>query len=356
LVGLIVFLQGTTSQIIYSGMIGEVFAALLKMAGIHSMDRTKCILLVATVALWPMCLLRDLSSLAFTSVLGFSAVMYTVTFMVVRAIDGSYSIANGGKFVSTAADISLLAAAPSFDKSSLWNMDFGSLILMSNLGLAYIAHYNAPAYWRELKGGSIPTFNKMVRTSYAILASIYLLAMCAGYYTFGDVCLGNILMNYHPGDILSTFGRVATGCSIVFGFPLVHNGAREGLKSFTNRAFGWTCLTNPDNHAVLATCYLAIVTVIATLVKDVRVVVGLAGAAFGSFLVYICPVMIYINVVRNVKGVDSQEYKIAKRNNLALIPFGIFCGSMGVTMTIKETLKRAAETAAAAASITAATN
>lgn len=35
--------------------------------------------------------------------------------------------------------------------------------------------------------------------------------MMAGYATFGDICQGNILLNYHPNDILSTFGRLATG-------------------------------------------------------------------------------------------------------------------------------------------------
>ena len=35
--------------------------------------------------------------------------------------------------------------------------------------------------------------------------------MMAGYVTFGDVCQGNILLNYHPNDVLATLGRIATG-------------------------------------------------------------------------------------------------------------------------------------------------
>jgi len=347
LVSLVVSLQGTASQIIYAGMIGDVFSALFKMVGVTSMDRTKCIVLIATTALWPMCLLRNLSAMAFTSILGFSAVMYTVFFIVVRALDGSYSVESGGRFVSSMQDLSLLVATPSFAKSSLWNVDFTSLVLVSNLGLAYIAHYNAPSYWSELQHNKVPgRFASMVRVSYAILTTIYLLAMCAGYYTFGDVCMGNILLNYHPGDILSTLGRLATGFSIVFGFPLVHNGAREGLKSFTSSAFGWRSLSDPKNHVLLATAYLTVVSTIAILVKDVRLVVGLAGAAFGSFLVYICPVLVYLRILQNIQGPDSMEYKRAKNNNLLLIPFGIFCGSMGVAMTLKEAMNRAVGAAA----------
>ena len=48
-------------------------------------------------------------------------------------------------------------------------------------------------------------------SSFAILTVIYASVMAAGYSTFGDICEGNILLNYHPGDVLSTLGRVATG-------------------------------------------------------------------------------------------------------------------------------------------------
>ena len=49
---------------------------------------------------------------------------------------------------------------PAFTKSSLFNVDFTTLVLMSNLGLAYIAHYNAPTYYREMRNKG--DFKKMV--------------------------------------------------------------------------------------------------------------------------------------------------------------------------------------------------
>jgi hypothetical protein len=51
----------------------------------------------------------------------------------------------------------------------------------------------------------------MVNVAFITLVSLYTATMMAGYATFGDVCQGNILLNYHPNDILSTFGRLATG-------------------------------------------------------------------------------------------------------------------------------------------------
>ena len=119
--------------------------------------------------------------------------------MTLRALDGSYSIdvSKPGKFV-----LDNLITSPNFEGSSLFGIDLRSLVLVSNFGLAFIAHYNAPTFYREMKNVTGEYFSKMVRTSYSVLALIYVAAMGAGYATFGDSSRGNILLNYHPKDTL----------------------------------------------------------------------------------------------------------------------------------------------------------
>ncbi len=125
--------------VIYSGILGDVFTPLLAQAGVSEQwnGRTSNILAITSGVLLPLSLVKDLSALAFTSILGFCAIMYTLVFIVIRALDGSYKV-DSGRF----AVEGVLAAMPSFESSSLWNFDFSSLVLASNLGLAYIAHYN----------------------------------------------------------------------------------------------------------------------------------------------------------------------------------------------------------------------
>jgi amino acid permease len=164
--------------------------------------------------------------------------------------------------------------------------------------------------------------------------TLSILIIIAGYSTFGDVCHGNILLNYHPDDILSTLGRVATWFSILFGFPLVMAGAREGLIG-TASSLGFPQLGADANHFRLVASLLAFTTFVSCTVQDVSLVVGLTGAAMGSFIVYICPALIYTKAVRLVKGQDSTAYQRSKIN-LAMVPFGILIGGLGVYMTIKE--------------------
>jgi amino acid permease len=320
--------------VIYSGILGDVFTPLLRQFGVPNQwnGRTSNILVLTTCFLLPLSLIKNLSALSFTSILGFSSIIYTVLFVVIRSLDGSYALETG-KFVADG----LIAAQPAFTRMSLWNFDFTSLVLASNLGLAYIAHYNGPTFYRSLKNTNSKRFRTMVSTAFALLVGLYSITMAAGYSTFGDVCQGNILLNYHPKDILSTLGRLATGLSILFGYPLVATGAREAIIGACS-SLGYESVGKDKNHFLLVSGILTFVTAIACTVDDVSLVVGLTGAALGSFIVYICPSIIYTLAVKKIKGQSSSEYQKA-RLNLALVPFGLGIASLGCFMTIKEFLK-----------------
>jgi sodium-coupled neutral amino acid transporter 11 len=310
-------------SVIYSGILGDVATPLLQQAGVPDAmnGRTSNILVLTISLLLPMSLINDLSALAFTSVLGFCSILYTVSFMVIRALDGSYG--SSSRFLED------LERVPAFTKSSLLRTNFSSLILASNLGLAFVAHYNGPTFYRALKDTKEADgkgFSKMVYAAFTLLVLLYQIAMSAGYSTFGDVCQGNILLNYHPDDKLAALGRIATWFSILFGFPLVSTGARESLLGVAS-AFGYTL--NPN---ILVVAILTLVTYISCTVKDVSVVVGLTGAVLGSFICYVCPALLYTRAVKQVQGQEAYE-KV--RWNLWLVPFGICLGGFGTYMNLK---------------------
>ena len=48
-----------------------------------------------------------------------------------------------------------------FEQASAWGLDPKIFVLFSNLGLAYIAHYNAPKFYSELERPSPARFNKV---------------------------------------------------------------------------------------------------------------------------------------------------------------------------------------------------
>jgi amino acid permease len=198
--------------------------------------------------------------------------------------------------------------------------------------MAYVAHYNSPLFYRQLDNVTPARFKLLVCRAFGILIPMYAAAMAAGYATFGDTCQGNILVNYHPDDVLANAGRLATWVSILFGFPLVAAGAREGAIGVASH-FGYASVGSDNNHVRLVSAILVSVTAVACAVDDLSLEVGVIGATMGSFVVYICPPLVYVKAVALAHGFDSIEYSKARRN-LFLVPFGIAISILGLVVVI----------------------
>lgn len=328
----LIFVHCFLISTIYIGLLADIINSFLPdiyhLSSLIS-QRTTIIAAMTSTMLFPLNLVRDLSSLRFTSMLGIFAVLYTVIFILFRAMDGSYSIKSNqiGRFMEN-DDI----VRPSFSGSSVWHMDTKALILMCNVGLSFVAHYNAPTFWKEMKNVSPQSFGKMVKTSYCILLLIYVACMAAGYWTFGDSCEGNILLNYHSRDILATIGQFATVLSVLSSFPLVFSGAREGLKNATF-ALGYPFISSSAFHVPLVIIMLFVASMLSILLDDIKLIARLSGATMGSFLVYICPCLLYTKIVRNNFGEKSYMYKRESRY-LLFVPFGMIMSTMGVIIII----------------------
>lgn len=81
----------------------------------------------------PLSLLKDLSALGFTSALGCVAILYTATFIALRALDGSYALptatAQAGRLLKNISP----GMEPSFKLASTWALDARALVSAAGL-------------------------------------------------------------------------------------------------------------------------------------------------------------------------------------------------------------------------------
>ena len=114
--------------------------------------------------------MKNLSSLAPFSLAGIIGMMYTATAMALRYFGGAYKLAAGedspaGKFL---ADVSTNLQPVWGDKGASAVLSPNSFILICMLSTAYMAHFNAPKFYLELKNNTIKRFNTVVSTSFGI--------------------------------------------------------------------------------------------------------------------------------------------------------------------------------------------
>ena len=208
--------------VIYSGIIADVVTSLVATAGLGNPGRAVNLGLVTTGVLLPLCLLKSLAALGFTSLLGLGAIIYTALFIFVRALDGTYASPNGVFYNALLSEGPRASGLlPSFEMASRWGVSSKAFVLASNLGLAYIAHYNAPRYYFELQQRSLPRYLSVTSSALVTSLLVYLAVAVCGYLAFGDQTKGDVLENFSPSYALAVGARIALVLVLLSVYPKV---------------------------------------------------------------------------------------------------------------------------------------
>lgn len=206
----------------YSMILADTIRALLMTVGVET-TRTLALLGVTGTTLLPLCLLKNLSSLAPFSLVGVAGMFYTAVAMAIRYLGGSYKLGTAAVKGSKAVPAGKYFA----DVAANYQPQFGNLgasaalrpntfILICMLSTAYMAHFNAPKFFIELKDNTIKRYNTVVGTSFGISVFLFAVIGALGFLTFGSASSGLILNNYSNKDVLMSLSRVAVAISIVF--------------------------------------------------------------------------------------------------------------------------------------------
>jgi len=280
------------------------FADIFK--GVLLWERSSCLWLFTLCPLMPLCLLKDLSALAYSSFVALIMVIFSVVMMCLRATDGTY--AQGGAFFGHIPKEGL----PEIPKHHLVDIGLNSLVLVNFLAMAFCSHYNGCKYYRELRNHTPSNFRQCTGVAMGITAALYAVGMVAGFQTFGTHARGVILENYAPDDTLANIARVGMGFSIIAAFPLMFCGLREATIELLVMAqpsledgLAGVCAQN------LLSCFMVLlVTLCAWVLTDAGLVVGVVGAVCGSAVIYVMPCVLY--------AASLQQFLDCSRRELAM--------------------------------------
>ena len=359
------------ASLVNSIIIGDSFTALAKSFGLPDVvaQRTNVILTLTAAVLLPLCSMKSLNALSPFSLLGLGGVLYTAVVMALRYFDGSYA-AKGAFFEAVAA-----AVRPSFDKKGLPLLNVRAFVLLSMLSTSFIAHYNAPKFYAELKDTSLPRFNQVVKNAFGASTLIYAIMMAAGFLTFGGASGGFILNNFASNDALISFARFAIGLAIVTGnfpprlpslaipythvppatrcrtrtgYPFTFSALREGVLDLAN-------VLEPEKRAgalaPLTLALLGVITAAALVLRDLGFVVSFSGAFFGAFIMFLCPAIMNIKNIqrrRSLAVAKGKGKKLAAKHadqaelllSYGIVALGTTMGVLGASVTTLKALKK----------------
>jgi amino acid permease len=301
----------------YSMILADTMVNLLSSVGVVA-TRTQSLLGVTGIVLLPLCLMKNLASLAPFSLVGIVGMLYTMFAMAMRYFGGSY--AAGGEYLATAL------TAPVFGSSGAKAaLSAKSLILTCMLSNAYIAHFNAPKYLAELKNNTLPRFYQVIAWSFGAAILMYSVMTALGFLTFGAASNGLILNNYSTNDLLMSLSRIAVAISVTGSYPLLFDGTRDGLLDLFKipQEKRNISLFNKITFGVLAATTLA-----AAKLTDLGLVASVGGATFGTALVFIYPTIMFLKTQKGKSGIESKLCKV-------IAVLGVVMGALGTKLALQ---------------------
>jgi amino acid permease len=225
-------------------------------------QRGNVLVAVSVCILLPLCLLRSLSALQFTSSISFAGMAYVATLMVVhffsnRSIDvaASLSILDTTNSVTTTITTTLVSAmweplvaasnatamvmeqlgqcagSGGPEEANWFHLDGGVFTAAPIMNVAFIAQYNAPRYYEELKDRSVWKYFNCVVVAFSICFSVYVVTAVFGYLSFGQATKSNVLLNFERDDLAAQVARVAMTCVVLFTYPLAFHPLRSSVLS-----------------------------------------------------------------------------------------------------------------------------
>jgi amino acid permease len=347
-------LQTTSTTTTATSVGGKLVSGVVTALEAHN-NRSTVLLLLTATALMPLCCIRNLSSLAPFSLVGILGMVYTAVVIGLRCFDGSYRLPNG-RFL---ADLTTL---PSFSagsgRASLGRLppwkNPKSLILVSMLSTAYIAHFNAPKFYRELKDSDRrpKRFHLgVVLPSFGISVVFYALVSSMGYLTFGSATEGMILTNYSTRDVLVTLSRFAVGLSLIFSYPLLFAGLRDGIVDLINQVSPFLVRKDTPTTAAATTKpfvltdqqsdrltvgIMSLITILALKITDLTFVASMSGALLGTSLIFIFPPLMFRSALATKRHQTNTPFTRLERFERGLcswiVGLGVFIAGVGAKM------------------------
>lgn len=188
------------------------------------------------------------------------------------------------------------ALVPSADRGSfttpLLTINSGIFQAIGVISFAFVCHHNSLLIYGSLKTPTIDRFSRVTHYSTGISMLACMLMALAGFLTFGDQTLGNVLNNFPADNTMVNVARLCFGLNMLTTLPLEAFVCREVMLNyyFPGEPF------NMHLHLIFSTSLVVSATVLSVMTCDLGSVFELVGATSACAMAYILPPLCYIKL------------------------------------------------------------
>ncbi|KAH8169011.1 transmembrane amino acid transporter protein [Sarocladium implicatum] len=236
-------------------------------------DRRVAIVVFVMAVSYPLTLYRDIAKLAKASTMALIGMLVIVVTVLVQG-----------------------AMVPSSDRgrfpTATLTINSGFFQAIGVISFAFVCHHNSLLIYGSLRTPTIDNFSRVTHYSTGISMAACLIMSLAGFLTFGDKTLGNVLNNFSGDNTMVNIARLAFGLNMLSTLPLEAFVCREVMFTYfwPDEDF------NLKRHVIVSTALVSGAVALSLLTCDLGAVFELVGATSAVAMAYILPPMCYIKL------------------------------------------------------------
>ncbi|KAI0426311.1 transmembrane amino acid transporter family protein [Xylaria sp. FL1042] len=236
-------------------------------------DRRAVIIIFILGISYPLTLYRDIAKLAKASTLALISMGIIVTTVVIQG--ALTPLEERGSFTTP-----------------LLTINDGIFQAIGVISFAFVCQHNSLLIYGSLKTPTIDRFATVTHYSTGVSMIACLVMALAGFLTFGDKTLGNVLNNFPADNTMVTIARLCFGLNMLTTLPLEAFVCREVMLNywFPDEPF------NMNLHLIYSSSLVVSAMVLSLFTCDLGIVFELVGATSAAALAYILPPLCYIKL------------------------------------------------------------
>ncbi len=276
----------------------------------------RLIIAVASLAIFPLASLRELSKLASASIVGM--------------------VCMGLVCILTVCDYF-------FDKLStpvtyeLFKFDSGVLRAFSNILFAFSNHFTMLAIIPTFVNPTVARRNRLLAISASVVAAFYLIIAAFGYLHFGEGIENDILTAPQVKTLPYAVAQLLVALVIILSYPLLCDPTKKCVNLLLEKAIG-PPMNRASDHArnlALTAGLVASSALIAMYAATaVRPILGAFTSLCGSLLIFIFPSLFFLRLAPGKYSISGAERAAA----YACIAIGIILAIFGTFFNVQKTI------------------
>lgn len=169
-------------------------------------------ILASALVCVPLSFLKNLDSLKYTSILGLMAIAYMVLLIIGHLFAGDIPASERGEIEWVPQSFTAVFST------------------FSIIVFAFTGHQNMFSIINEAQDRSLSAMSTLANLTIACAAVLFITVGLAGYLTFGNAVLGNVILLYHSAWS-TTVGRLSIIFMMLCSFPLMLHPARISVNN-----------------------------------------------------------------------------------------------------------------------------